>query len=72
MTDMRLDKYQVDEVAARYTTDEIKAVCKQINDQIMHGNGAADEMLQADLIELQDEYSLWSQALERHLGHAGS
>lgn len=61
------EREQVMDMYAKYTVDELKQVCKAIQDQIMHGNGAADIALDADLNELQDEYRMWSSALERKL-----
>lgn len=64
------EREQVMDMYAMYTVDELKQVCKAIQDQIMHGNGAADTVLDAELNELQDEYRLWSSALERKLKYS--
>ena len=61
------EREQVMDMYARYTVEELKQVCKAIHDQIMHGDGAASEVLSADMVELQDEYDLWARALERKM-----
>lgn len=70
MSDTDFDN-EVDRLVDKYTTDELKAVCKAVNDQIMHGNGAAEDVLSADLDELQDEYNVWAHALEKKIGYEG-
>ena len=70
MTDTEFDN-EVNRLVDKYTLDELKAVCKAVNDQIMHGNGASEEVLSADLDELQYEYNVWAHALEKKMGYEG-
>lgn len=58
---------QVNNMVDRYSVGELKEVCKAIHDQILEGGDMHAKVLDADLLELQDEYTLWSTALDRKL-----
>ncbi len=60
---------QLDAMVNSYSIEELKAVCSAVQSQIIDGDGAAVDILRADLIELQDEYDLWATALERKLAY---
>ena len=59
-----MSNMSVDET--RYTVEELKQVCQAINHDILTDN-AKGSMLEADKIELMDEYDLWARALEKKL-----
>lgn len=48
------------------TTEEIRAICKSISDQILSANPDVKpgDVLEAPMEELQDEYAFWVEKLE--------